>query len=455
MTLVEEFADFAYATKIEPGDDAVRPELVRRLVDAVGCALGGMGGPTATALRTLAQSRPIVDGGAHVWGSHIKTTPEVAALVNSAAVRYLDYNDHIVGGHPSDNIPAIIAACEDSGATAGDLLAATLVNYEVFGELGRLQVRDRGWDLGTTGATASACATGRALRLTRDQLANGIAIAVTSHIAARKGRRGALSMWKGLATPYAAQCGLWASYMARAGITGPWDAFEGPDGFWNQVTGKPFHIERLQTGVPWYLFTGNYKFWPVEFNAQLAVWLGLEIHAALASSDIQSIVVETNAYGFSDIGSGPEKWDPKTRETADHSLPYVLSVAILRAGISLQDFTEAALADRERRALMARIQVVKADDLTDQFPAVYAMRARVRLVDDREFDFTVQDPRGHNRNPMSNEELSSKFRELSIGGPLENRADELLAGLFTLDAGSDLSKVLAYLVPRPSSDQVD
>jgi 2-methylcitrate dehydratase len=386
-----------------------------------------------------------VEDGCLVWGTTQRTTPEIATLINSTSIRFLDFNDRLLGGHPSDNIPAVLAACESSGADIADFLAGVLVNYEVFGELGRLIVRDRGWDQGTTSVVASACAAGRAMRLTTEQLGNAIAIAVTSNIATRQTRRGHLSMWKGVASPYAAQCGLLAASLARQGMTGPEEPFDGANGFAEQVLAGEFNIEGLgHPDTPHYIHLADLKYWPIEFNAQNAVWLGRDIRDAVGADDIQAIEVETYEWAWRVIGSEPEKWEPSSRETADHSLPYALAVAVLRGELGLGDFNDEAIADERTRRLMSVITVAPADDLTALYP-VLSMRALVTTRSGDRYKFESRDPRGHHNNPMTEAEVFAKFRQLASTANAASWGESLLDTLSNVSVGDSLNSVVDAL----------
>lgn len=422
-----------YSTRLE-GDGAsaqVRKEVGRRLIDSLACAYGGLEVAPVKALRKLSRTHEL-EHGCTVWGSEHLSTPEMAAITNGTAVRFLDHNDYTVGGHPSDNIAAILAACEWTDATVDDLIAGLIVNYEVFGELGRLLIRYRGWDQGTTGVIAAACAVGRVLRLSEKEVANAVGMVATGNISTGKIRRGQLSMWKGAAGPYASACALTATAMARSGITAPQDAFAGEYGFWQQISG-PFEIERLDPEQdPWYIFQAGYKYFPVQFDAQAAVWLGQRIRGSVSINDLRSIEVETSEWTWKGIGNDPTKWFPTNRETADHSLPYILAVALTTGGIKSDDFLDESIANPAYRDLMSLITVHSAEDISAASHDNCAMRATVLTGDGEEHTFEVSELRS---KVMSDEELDQKWNTLVQGSPLADRAEILYSSLWSLDGG--------------------
>lgn len=404
--------------------DRVRREVSRRLVDSVACAVGALGSDPVRALSRIAAARP-VEGGCRVWGSSVRSTPEAAALTNATAVRLLDHSDYTVGGHPSDNIPAIVAACEWVDGTVADLVAGVLVSYEVFGELGRLMVRYRGWDQGTTAVIAAACGAGQVFGLDADQMASAVGMVATGNISTAKARRGRLTAWKGVAGPYAAASALLAVQMAAEGITAPHDAFAGEFGFFEQISGL-FEVDGLDpVAEPRHLFLAAYKHWPVQFDLQPAVWLGLRVRDVVPIERIARVVVEASDWTWRGTARDPAAWTPETRETADHSLPFVLATALGRGSIGAADFAPARLDDPTTRSLMSRTSVASADDITASTIDVCWMRAVVTDVDGHEHAFEVKEARDKG---LTDAELLAKWHQLVDGSGVEG-ADDLLVGL--------------------------
>jgi 2-methylcitrate dehydratase len=421
---------------------ADRAAVGHRLIDGFACAVGGIDGPPVVALRRLAGARPLA-GGCTVWGSALRTAPEVAALANGTALRFLDYNDYTVGGHPSDVIPALVAACEWADAAVGDLVGAVTVTYEVFGELGRMLIRYRGWDQSTTAGLAAACGVGRVLRLSPDQLASAIGMVATANVVTGKARRGKLSMWKGVAGPYAAQAGLLAAQMAAAGVTAPHDAFAGEFGFLEQVSGD-FEVQRLNPDEgPHHLHRAAEKHWPVHFDLQPAVWLGARIRAAMPTRDIAGIRVEASEWTWKGTAADPAQWAPANRETADHSLPYIMAVALTRGGVGHEDFEESEITAGEHLTWMSRIEVAPAEDITARTLEFCLMRATVTTTDGARHEFEVCEPRSEQ---MSDAERRAKWNRLTAGSRLAARVPDLLASLTSPDDDQSVRELVAPLV---------
>ncbi|HEX3244187.1 MAG TPA: MmgE/PrpD family protein, partial [Chloroflexota bacterium] len=219
----------------------------RRIIDTLACATAAFDSEPVTIARRMARSRHSTHP-SRVLGDGHETTPEMAAFVNGAMVRFLDWNDTLMlegSGHPSDCFGAVLAVADCRGLGGKELILGTVTAYEMFRAIAaQVNLRERGWDQSLYVVLGSAAAAGQLLGLPVDHLGEALAIAVTANVATRQTRAGELSMWKGLATPLAASSGVLATLMAAEGITGPTEAFEGHHGIWDQVTG-PIQISGL------------------------------------------------------------------------------------------------------------------------------------------------------------------------------------------------------------------
>ena len=222
----------AYAASLDYRDlppDTVH-EARRRILDSVGCALGGFAAEPCRIARDLA---PALEGqgAARILGTSQATTPDMAAFANTAMIRYLDCNDSFVspgGGHPSDMLPAVLAAAEVAGASGREVITALVLAYEIYGQFAaRFATREKGWDQGLFIGPGSACAAGKVMGLPEAQLAHALSMTAVSQVPLGQTRVGELSMWKGCATAMAVRNGVFASLLARGGLEGPPEPFEG------------------------------------------------------------------------------------------------------------------------------------------------------------------------------------------------------------------------------------
>src|SRR6266542_1125413 len=391
-------------------------EATRYRIDSLGCAIGGYESEPAVIARRVAPAWSGVPS-ARLLGDGRSTTPEAAAFANSVMIRFLDANDTYIArgsGHPSDMLGALLAAAELGGASGQDLLLATVAGYEVFGALAdQMPLRDRGWDQGVFVAPASAAGAGLPLGLSAVQMADAIAIAATANVATRQTRAGQPAMWKGCATAAAAKAGLFAAQLAKAGMTGPTAAFEGRHGLCEQVTGS-FEIGALGgRGRPFAIERTNFKFFAAEYHAQAPLAMALALRSKMRTEEIEAIEMQIYAMAYSEIGSEPAKWDPRTRETADHSLPYMLAVALRDGRITPASFEPQRYLDASLRPLMNRIRVAESPEFTRRFPQELVSEIEVITRSGQRLTERAEYPKGHVRNPMTDDDLDAKFRDLS------------------------------------------
>ncbi|HUN31239.1 MAG TPA: MmgE/PrpD family protein [Trebonia sp.] len=426
-------------------------EAERRLVDSLGCMIGAVSAAPAVIARALAAEER-GDFAASVLGlPRAASTAQAAVFANTVMVRYLDFNDTYFGprgggGHPSDLIPTALAVGEATGASGTETALLIALGYELMSRLqSTVKLRERGWDQGFYTGLAAAMMSGKALGLSHDQLANAAALAIVPHVPLRVTRAAELSMWKGCATADAARNGVWAARLARRGMTGPRDAFEGEDGVFARVSG-PFELELPSRPDHWVISQVHTKYRPAEYNSQALLDLAVEVREDVDLADVSSIEVQTYWLAYSEIGSEPAKWDPQTRETADHSIPFLLARALVDGDITSASFTPERIADPALRPLMAKITVTENRDYSDRFPGELMVRLTMRTSTgtiEREASY----PRGHARNPLTDQEIDHKFNDLVSGQPASGRAiaDRARSALWDLASVADIGAVTREL----------
>jgi 2-methylcitrate dehydratase len=415
-SLAERLAAFALETRYEDLPPTVVAEAKRRLLDSYGCAIGALDEPAPGIARRVAsktQGTPsvnLIGGGTSAadWG----------AFANGVHIRYLDCNDTYLSlepAHPSDNWAAVMAAGQLAGSDGKAWIAAATVAYEVQCRLcDAASIRARGWDHTTYGSLSSCLAAARLLGLSHSQTVHALGIAGTTGTALRLTRAGELSMWKGCAFAFAARNGVFAALLAAEGMTGPAPLFEGEMGFWEQVSGT-FSLEKLGglSAGDWMLPKTSIKFVPAEYHSQSAIDAAFSLRDEIGDpARIRSIEIATFRTAVEIIGKDPEKWAPRTRETADHSLPYCTAVALVDGEVSAAQFSSERLADPALRDLVSRTKVVEDPVLTAGYPAGIPNRVTVRLEDGTEHVREVAFPPGHDKNPLTDEQLARKFHGL-------------------------------------------
>jgi len=382
----------------------------------------------------------------------------MATFVNGLMVRYFDFNDTYLSkepGHPSDNIPACLATAEMEGRPGKELLAAIVLAYEIQCRLcDAANLRHRGWDHVCYGLVSGALASGKLMGLSKDELAQAVNISLNSHLAMRQVRVGELSMWKGFSFANASRNAVFSARLAREGITGPSDVFEGEMGFFNQVSGR-FHLDVKSfggKGKGFKLEETFVKFYPAEYHAQTAIWAALDLRNGIEGDPLKRIAfveVETHEAGYTILGKDPEKWAPETRETADHSLPYMVAMAILEGRVDNATYAAKKLKDPEVREFMKRVIVKEDKALTAAYPGSIPNRVTVKLDDGKTLSVQVDEPRGHPKNPMTEEEIEQKFRRLTKGILKDAQVEKILKFVGTIEKQSDLSPLLSSCVVKP------
>jgi 2-methylcitrate dehydratase len=341
------------------------------VLDALGCAIGALDGPPPRLIREQVND---FGGAAHctlIGGG--RTAPDRAAFYNSALVRYLDFNDaYLAPGetcHPSDSVGAVLAAAEYAGGR--DFLTALAVAYQVQCRLSDVApVRARGFDHTTQGSFAVAAGVSRALGLNQEQAANALAICGTAFNALRATRTGALSHWKGLAYANTAFGCTHAAFLARRGITGPLEVFEGNKGFMETVSG-PFEIDWSREDLERVTQT-ILKRYNAEIHSQSAIEGILEIKQAhsFTAADVNRIEIDIFPVAYHIIGGGEEgsKHRVRTKEEADHSLPYLAAVALLDGQVLPEQYRPERLRRPDVQALLSKVSVRPDADLARRFP---------------------------------------------------------------------------------------
>ncbi|MDA4125366.1 MAG: MmgE/PrpD family protein [Thaumarchaeota archaeon] len=459
MELADRLAQYVLSTKYSGLNGRTVKEMETRIVDALGCAIGAFyEEPVRIARRSVeGLSR---GGGSTILGTAFSTSPDLATFVNGLMVRYFDFNDTYLSkepAHPSDNLAPCFAVAETEGSTGKDLIAAAVAAYEIQCRLcDAADIRHRGWDHVNYGLVSSSLAAAKLMGLGRKEATHSVNIALNGHIAMRQVRAGELSMWKGASFANAARNGVFAATLAREGMTGPAPIFEGEMGFFKQVSG-PFDLDTESFGGR----RGSYrvnetyvKYWPAEYHAQSAIWAALEVRKKVKDvRGLESVLVETHEAGYTILGKGREKWAPGTKETADHSLPFIVGMALLRGKVDNSTYSARNLKDPANIAFLEKIRVVEDPGLTAKYPdRGMPNRIRVREAGGKEAKAQVDVPRGHPRNPMSKEDVEAKFLGLCGGHLGKARAKDALRRLWKLEEEKDMGEVLGLLRVKKRSN---
>jgi 2-methylcitrate dehydratase len=418
MTHVEQLAAFAVQTRYEDLTEQARHQLKIRILDALGCALGALDGPPIKMLQAQIEDfggRPLVS----LIGGN-KTAPDRAALYNSALVRYLDYNDSYIASketcHPSDNLGAVLAASEYARRNGKEFLTALALAYQVQCRLSDVApVRAKGFDHTTQGAYSVAAGVARALGLDQRGVANAVAMSGTAYNALRVTRTGSLSNWKGLAFPNTAFGATHAAFLAMRGVTGPLEVFEGNKGLMEAITGH-FELDWSKETLEAVRQTSVKKY-NAEFHSQSTLEGILELRAAhhIRPEEIEDIKIDIFDVAYHIIGGGEEgdKLLVRTKEEADHSLPYMVAVALLDGDVSPAQYAPERIVREDAQNLLRRVAIQPDETLSKRFPAEMPCSITITLKGGRTLRVEKQDYEGFYTRPMSWEKAAAKFELLA------------------------------------------
>ncbi len=452
------FAEYASRSFAIPQDTI--HEVKRRMLDTFGVMCAAMHDDAPQVARAYAEMFPL-SGGATLFGSSVKCAPEFAAFANGLHARYLDFNDTYLSLeplHPSDCIPALLALAEWKGLPGTALVEAIAISYEISMDLcDAASLRAHGWDHTNYIGIGVAAGASRLLGLTPEQTAHAISIAIVPHASMRQTRVGELSMWKGAAAPNSARNGLFGALLASHGMTGPFEPITGEMGMLAlMLGGRAFDDRALETiarGDAPHRICGAYiKAYPLEYHAQSAVDAGRELHAQVPDwQQIEQIEIETFRAAYEIIAAHPEKWNPTTRETADHSLQYITAVAVMDGEVTKESFSPERLADSRIKALLRRTKLSESAQLTALYPESIPNRITVRTTGGETHTAEARYPRGHAGNKMTDDEVIARFGQNSAGVLSTATANALLDVVWKLEKLESVKEITGRL---PSSTPI-
>ncbi len=452
-TLVERLAAYAARLQFEDLPAEVVHQAKRLIVDTMGCALGGYWSDPARIARDLAatvrSSEPVT-----VIGNGERTSVDLATFANGVAIRFLDYNDGYTStgesGHPSDSIAAVLSAAELRRRSGREVIAATVLAYEVFCRVcDAVDLKPLGFDHVTVGGMASAAAAARLLGLKEAEIAQALNLHIAANVALYQTRIGHVSMWKGCAYANASRNAVFAATLAARGMTGPSPVFEGVGGYFKAVTREPFELPVLGGGAhPYKIMECSIKRFPLGQYSQTVVEAALNLREKIGAPDlIEEIRIETVTTAIRLMAGDPDKWAPETRETADHSMPYTVAVALLHGDVREAHFGDKYLRDPAIRALAKKIKVSASEEADRRMPEAMLVRMTI-VAGGKSHEAMVEYHRGHWKNPMSDAEIEGKFRKLAPAVLSQAQSDRLLAALWRLEELADGGEIVRLTAPE-------
>ncbi len=451
-TIAEQLSAFATGLRYEDLPPEVVNQARRLILDTIGCALGGYASEPARIARDIAAAVTSTHP-ATVFVSGQRTTPELAAFANGVMIRFLDFNDGYTStgesGHPSDSIAAVLAAAEMAGRGGKDMITATVLAYEVFCRIcDEADLKPLGFDHVTVGCMASTAAAARLLGLPERKIAEAFNLGIAPNIALYQTRIGNVSMWKGCAYANASRNAVFAAMLAARGMTGPSPIFEGVGGYFKAVTRKPFQLAALG-GLrhPFKIMECSIKRFPLGQYSQTVVQAALEVRDnARSADDIAEVRIRTGSTAVRLMAGDPEKWAPATRETADHSMPYTVAVALTYGNVEEHHFDDGHLRDPKLHTLTRRVKVEVSEEADRRMPEAMLCELKLVTKSGTTHSAVVEYHRGHWKNPMTDAEVEAKFRKLAGGVLPPDRTGRLLERLWKLEDVADAGEIARLTV---------
>jgi 2-methylcitrate dehydratase len=427
MTVARELARFALKFKYEDFPPAVVHEAKRAMLDALGCALGGYPSSASRITQEVIQEL----GGpeeATVIGSGARTSCLNAILANGVMLRYLDFNDtylvpvgdSVLGNHPSEIIPAILALAEREKLSGKDVIRAIVVGYELSARFNDCAftpgaadstIEAKGWNTDTRGAFVMPIVTGMLLGLNEEQMEHAIGISGSHNmiLGILDATGEAYNMTKNLRFPRTAYGGLLAALMARRGFTGPTRVIEGNKGFVKSVMRGEFNVGGLTEPVGRFkILDTMYKYVAADATTHGHVTATLDLVRShrIKPEDVVQVHIRGGTRCIEHTGD-PVKRYPTNKESADHSSYYLTAIAILDGRVGPDQYTPQKLEDPRVREMIDRVRL-EPDPALDRFGRAGSSEIHTRNGDI--YRQLVEYPKGDPRNPMTDQEIEDKFR---------------------------------------------
>ncbi|PWH06872.1 2-methylcitrate dehydratase [Brachybacterium endophyticum] len=435
---------------VEP---AVAEMIINRIIDNASVALASLTRAPIASARAQALSHPVSRGGsgAGLYGVRERTSPEWAAWANGVAVRELDFHDTFLAAeysHPGDNIPPILAVAEHTGASGADLIRGIATGYEVQVDLVRaISLHAHKIDHVAHLGPSAAAGIGTLLGLDAETIFQAVGQALHTTTATRQSRKGEISTWKAHAPAFAGKMAVEAVDRAMRGQTSPVPIYEGEDGVIAWLLDGPdarYTVSLPSPGEAKRAILDTFtKEHSAEYQAQ--AWIDLarrlhETHPEVTDPEaVESILIRTSHHTHYVIGSGaddPQKYDPRaSRETLDHSIPYIFTVALQDGRWHHVDsYAPERAARADTVALWHKVTTTEDPEWTRRYHsldltekafggAVVITMADGTVIED---EIAVADAHPQGARPFAREQYVEKFRALSAGVIEDAEAERFL-----------------------------
>jgi len=454
MTQVEALARYAARAKFDDLSAESRKQLPVHILDSLGCCLAALGaGPVQACREQVAEfggtgPSTLIGGG--------KANPIYAAFWHTVLVRYVDFMDNFLAQtetcHTADNFGVALTIADYVGGSGRDLMLGVALGYTVQSRfVDHANFMTRGLDHTAQLAFSHNAAAGRLLGLSEQQIGHAMAMAAVSDASFAVVRAKPLSQWKGLASAQSALGAMNTLFLARRGVEGPLQVIEGPLGI-DHLLGMKIDIDWDKQGYEG-VTESTIKKYNSMIHTQSAVHCMVELtkQRKIDLSKIVSIELEVFQLAFDFAGGGLYGVDKiiRSKEQADHSLPYLLSVALIDGDVTPAQFKPDRIIKPDVQALLKKVSTSPNDEFTALYPRKMPAKITVRLQDGTVIEHQVQDYPGLASHPFTWEECVEKFDRLVAGRVDAGLSREIKDAVLSLE--SIQVRDLVNLLSHPSA----
>jgi 2-methylcitrate dehydratase len=456
----EAIASHATALRYEDLTPEAIHSTKRSFIDALGCGIGGSTGPTSMIAKKIAglSSSPTP---ARILGTTDYSSPDMAAFANTVMVHYLNMDEGWrelpqSGGFPGRIIPAIMAVAEPQGAGGQALITATVAAYDVCGRfVSQLDLHTGHWNQSFYTAMGSIAGLANLMRLNHDQAANAVSLAAINSLRMRQTRNSNMPLWKAADCADANRGVVLYAYLSREGMTGPGEPFEGEWGLWRQAGAEDPEKRGMEpftyTNESFKITQMSHKIYPCHHHGIAAISMAIGLRDKVKAEDIKAINVQAYHRALFNVGGGPDKpqrRDPRTREDADHSLPWLISVALRDGNVTPASFEPVSLLDPALRPVMATVNVTENLEFTRRYPNEHAMTMEIVTRSGQRYTAASKHAKGDRANALTDKELEAKFIGLAEEILGARKCREALDVLWNLDDLESVGPIFESLTAR-------
>ena len=429
-------------TAVDPvsTDPEVTDMVINRIIDNASVAVASLNRAPIVAARAQALDHPVSanGSGAAIFGVDGASSPEWAAWANGVAVRELDYHDTFLAAdysHPGDNIPPILAVAQHTGRSGADLIRGIVTGYEIQVNLVKaICLHKHKIDHVAHLGPSAAAGLGTLLGLETETIFQAVGQALHTTTATRQSRKGEISTWKAHAPAFAGKMAVEAVDRSLRGQTSPVPIYEGEDGVIAWMLDGPdaeYTVPLPAPGEAKRAILDTYtKEHSAEYQAQAWIDLARKLHQehpeVTDPANVESVLIRTSHHTHYVIGSGandPQKYEPTaSRETLDHSIPYIFTVACQDGAWHHVDSYAPERAGREDTvALWHKVTTEEDPEWTRRYHSpdisekAFGGSVEIRLRDGSTItdEIAVADAHPLGARPFAREQYIAKFRALA------------------------------------------